>query len=90
MTIKQVSKFQTSDGRLFNEKVDALSHENNLNATAELTRLLGEGLKSAIGPAAAVQHILLEATMVVAILKGYLKHLPKEAVEKQPVLARAA
>ena len=92
MTIKKLSKFQTSDGQEWDDRNMAKSHENELHTMSELYRLLEEGLRSALKngrPENILKHILAEEEMVRAILTGYHKRQPKAEIVDE-AFAKAA
>lgn len=88
MAIQQVTKFQTSDGKMWDDKSQAKSHENELHAAAELRRLLASSVSTG-RVEAILGEILVEAPMVMAILKGFVKRQPKQSIEVSPVLRAA-
>lgn len=86
MTIKKLSKYQTSDGQMFDDKEAAQSHENELHAMGELSRLLAVSIRT--GRADSIlREMLMEAPMVQAILRGYIKRCPKAKVEEKAIAA---
>jgi hypothetical protein len=91
MSIQKVvtTQFKTSDGKAWDDKSAAKAHENRLHAMGELQRALAESCKTG-RPEAVLQQMLVEAPMVNAILRGYLKRQPKQEIETEPVLNKAA
>ena len=87
MTIKKESKFETSDGQLWDDQTRAKEHENELHAYGELSRLLQPSIVTN-RVESVIRHILAEEDMVRAILVSYHKRQPKAVVHTE--LAKAA
>jgi hypothetical protein len=76
MGIKRVSRFQASDGKLFDHEYEARDYENRMVALNELVALLKESAST--GRADAVlRHIVEESSAVRAILFRYTQRTPK-------------
>jgi len=88
MAIKQVIKYQTSDGNFFDEKELAVIHENELHTLAELGRILVASIRTGRVDSV-LREILMESQMVQAILKGYTKRMPKIEI-KAPLVGKIA
>ena len=76
MTVQKVSKYQTSDGKLWDDEGEARKHENYINALSDLNDLL----KSSVSTGrldAVLKHLLLEEELVRDVLVRYHKRLPK-------------
>jgi hypothetical protein len=89
MTIQKITSFQTSDGKMWDNKDEAKAHENHLNASAELRRLLDTAMRSG-RPEAVISELLDFAPIATAILRNFLKRQPKADVKPEVVLAKAA
>lgn len=79
MAIKMIQKFQTSDGKFYDDKELAILHENEVQALAEMGRILSASIQTG-RPESILRQILMEAPMVQAILRGYVKRLPKSEI----------
>ena len=79
MGIKRVSKFQTSDNRLWNTEFEAKEHENLITAMTELTELL---VSIKTGKVEAIlREMVLEQAAVRDILLRYNKRTPHKPSE---------
>ena len=76
MNIVRVSKYQTSDGKLFDDDVQARHHENTLEASKELEAILKPSINTGRLDAI-LKHLLYDEENVRAILLRYHKRLPK-------------
>ena len=74
--IKRVSKFQTSDDKLFDVEAEAKSHENKIVAFQELSALLLASMQTN-RVEAVVRHIIEEDSEVRSILSRYHKRQPR-------------
>ena len=88
MSIKRVSHFQCTDGKLFDREHDAKVHENKVTAIKELTELLEASIKTG-RPDAVVRHIVEEATAIRDILLRYSKRTPRTPEMKTPEMSLA-
>lgn len=77
--IKRVSKFQTSDDKLFDVEADAKAHENRVVAIYELTTLLQVSIQTGRMDAV-LRHIIEENEAVRSILSRYHKRHPRQAM----------
>jgi exopolysaccharide biosynthesis protein len=74
--IKRVSKFQTSDGKLFDVEAEAKSHESKATAFQELSALLVVSMQTNRVDAV-VRHIIEDDIEVRSILSRYHKRQPR-------------
>ena len=85
MAIKMIQKYQTSDGKFHDDKEIAILHENEVQSLAELGRILSVSVRTG-RPESILRQILMEAPMVNAILRGYIKRLPKSEITPRIML----
>ena len=81
MKILRVSKFQTSDGRLFDDEIKAKEHENMSTAVTEMVTLLTNTLATG-RPEAIAKHIVYEMEAIQAILTRYRKRMPRKSIKE--------
>lgn len=90
MTLKKVTKFETSDGKLFDDPNDAKTHEAGLELGKQLRAILAESIRTG-RPDAVVGQLVMEATAVTQALISYRKRLPRlKTVEEVEPLRKAA
>ena len=83
MTLKKVTKYETSDGRLFDDANDAKTHEAGLEAAKQLRAVLQESLRTG-RVEAVIGQLVIEANSISQVLAGYRKRLPRLKTTEEP------
>lgn len=92
MQVLRTTVYKTTDNRTFEDKGQAKRHESELTAMRELRQTLAAAIGNYVskGPDAVLKQMLDEADLVAAILRNYIRQIPKTEVATTPVLAKAA
>jgi hypothetical protein len=75
--ITKVSRYQTSDGKLFDDEVKAKEHENETKAITEILAVLN-GTLSTGRPESIAKHIVMDAEAISSILARYRQRMPRQ------------
>lgn len=84
MTLKKVTKYETSDSKLFDDPNDAKTHEAGLEAAKQLRAVLHESMRTGRVDAV-IGQLVLEANSICQVLTSYRKRLPRLKTVEEPV-----
>lgn len=87
--IKQVASFQTTDGTLFTDKIQALQHEGKIGAQA-LVNSKAIGKLPTINSRDVAQFLVTNADEVIETLRKYKEGIRRAQAGKQAAQTRAA